>query len=104
MGHQEVGVMTSIKHFPGHGDTSQDSHKTLPEIRSNLKRLNEVELYPYKKLIDDNIVNSVMAAHILYPSLDKKNPSSISKTPALISTISLLFASSMNFFIVAEFG
>ena len=79
MGHQEVGVMTSIKHFPGHGDTSQDSHKTLPEIRSNLKRLNEVELYPYKKLIDDNIVNSVMAAHILYPSLDKKNPSSISK-------------------------
>ncbi len=79
IGHQEVGVMTSIKHFPGHGDTSQDSHKTLPEIRSNLKRLNEVELYPYKKLIDDNIVNSVMAAHILYPSLDKKNPSSISK-------------------------
>ena len=79
MGHQEVGVMTSIKHFPGHGDTSQDSHKTLPEIRSNLKRLNKVELYPYKKLIDDNIVNSVMAAHILYPSLDKKNPSSISK-------------------------
>ena len=79
MGHQEVGVMTSIKHFPGHGDTSQDSHNTLPEIKSNLNRLNEVELYPYKKLIKDNIVNSVMAAHILYPALDKKNPSSISK-------------------------
>ena len=79
MGHQEVGVMTAIKHFPGHGDTSQDSHKTLPEIKSNLNRLNEVELYPYKKLIEDKIVNSVMAAHILYPSLDKKNPSSISK-------------------------
>ena len=79
IGHQEVGVMTAIKHFPGHGDTSQDSHKTLPEIKSNLNRLNEVELYPYKKLIEDKIVNSVMAAHILYPSLDKKNPSSISK-------------------------
>ena len=79
MGHQKVGVMTAIKHFPGHGDTSQDSHKTLPEIKSNLNRLNEVELYPYKKLIEDKIVNSVMAAHILYPSLDKKNPSSISK-------------------------
>ena len=79
LGHKEVGVMTSIKHFPGHGDTNQDSHKTLPEIKSDLKRLNEVELYPYKKLIEDNIVNSVMAAHILYPSLDKKNPSSISK-------------------------
>ena len=79
MGHQEVGVMTAIKHFPGHGDTSQDSHKTLPEVKSNLNRLNEVELYPYKKLIEDKIVNSVMAAHILYPSLDKKNPSSISK-------------------------
>ena len=79
LGHKEVGVMTSIKHFPGHGDTNQDSHKTLPEIKSDLKRLNEVELYPYKKLIEDNIVNSVMAAHILYPSLDRRNPSSISK-------------------------
>ncbi len=62
LGHKEVGVMTSIKHFPGHGDTNQDSHKTLPEIKSDLKRLNEVELYPYKKLIEDNIVNSVMSA------------------------------------------
>ena len=78
-GHNEVGVITSLKHFPGHGDTSNDSHKTLPEIKSNLKRLNEVELYPFKKLIDDNIVSSIMAAHILYPSLDKKYPSSISK-------------------------
>ena len=78
-GHDEVGIITSLKHFPGHGDTSNDSHKTLPEIKSNLKRLNEVELYPFKKLIDDNIVSSIMAAHILYPSLDKKYPSSISK-------------------------
>ena len=62
-----------------HAGLGVNSHKTLPEIKSNLKRLNEVELYPFKKLIDDNIVSSIMAAHILYPSLDKKYPSSISK-------------------------
>ncbi len=78
-GHDEVGIITSLKHFPGHGDTSIDSHNTLPEIKSNLKRLNEIELYPFKKLINDNIVSSIMSAHILYPSLDKKYPSSISK-------------------------
>ena len=46
-GHDEVGIITSLKHFPGHGDTSNDSHNTLPVIKSNLKRLNEIELYPY---------------------------------------------------------
>ena len=78
-GHDEVGIITSLKHFPGHGDTSNDSHNTLPVIKSNLKRLNEIELYPYIKLINDNSVSSIMSAHILYPSLDKKYPSSISK-------------------------
>ena len=78
-GHKEVGVFTSVKHFPGHGDTDKDSHKTLPVINGSIKRLNEVELYPFKKLIDDGLVESVMTAHLSVPSLDKKFPSSLSK-------------------------
>ena len=78
-GHKEVGIFTSVKHFPGHGDTDKDSHKTLPVINGNIKRLNEVELYPFKKLIDDGVVESVMTAHLSVPSLDKKYPSSLSK-------------------------
>ena len=78
-GHKEAGVFTSVKHFPGHGDTDKDSHKTLPVINGSMKRLNEVELYPFRKLIDDGVVESVMTAHLSVPSLDKKYPSSLSK-------------------------
>ena len=60
-------------------DTDKDSHKTLPVINGSMKRLNEVELYPFKKLIDDGVVESVMTAHLSVPSLDKKYPSSLSK-------------------------
>ena len=75
-GHKEAGIFTSVKHFPGHGDTDKDSHKTLPVINGNMKRLNEVELYPFKKLIDDGVVESVMTSHLSVPSIDKKYPSS----------------------------
>ena len=77
-GHKEVGIYTSIKHFPGHGDTDKDSHKTLPLISGNMKRLNNVELFPFKKLIEDGLAESVMLAHLSVPSIDKKYPSSLS--------------------------
>ena len=79
-GMQSEGVMGSAKHFPGHGDTSTDSHKTLPTINFSAKRINEVELFPYKKLIDNNL-SSVMVAHMEVPSLEKepKMPSTLSK-------------------------
>ncbi len=89
--HKEAGVFTSVKHFPGHGDTDKDSHKTLPVINGSMKRLNEVELYPFKKLIDDGVVESVMTAHLSVPSLDKKYPSSLSK-----KTITYLFNTACN--------
>ncbi len=78
-GMQDNGVISSAKHFPGHGDTSIDSHKTTPVIPHDIQRLNEVELYPFKKLIDAN-VGSVMIAHLNVPSLEpnSKLPSSIS--------------------------
>ncbi|MDA9239484.1 beta-N-acetylglucosaminidase, partial [bacterium] len=50
-GMQSEGIMGSAKHFPGHGDTSTDSHKTLPIINFSAKRINDVELFPYKQLI-----------------------------------------------------
>jgi len=80
-GMQSQGIMGSAKHFPGHGDTSQDSHKTLPTINFDSKRINDVELYPFKELIKNNL-SSVMVAHMEVPSLEKtpKLPSTLSKT------------------------
>lgn len=80
-GMQSQGIMGSAKHFPGHGDTSQDSHKTLPTINFDSERINDVELYPFKELIKNNL-SSVMVAHMEVPSLEKKPklPSTLSKT------------------------
>ncbi|WGK64778.1 glycoside hydrolase family 3 N-terminal domain-containing protein [Croceiramulus getboli] len=79
-GMHQAGILTSAKHFPGHGDTDSDSHKTLPTIRFSRKRLDSVELYPFRALIDQG-VSSVMAAHLNVPALEQRPgyPSSISK-------------------------
>lgn len=78
-GMQSAGVLANAKHFPGHGDTAQDSHKTLPIISFNEKRIDSIELYPYKKLIKDGL-SSVMVAHLKVPSLEPSGyPSSLSK-------------------------
>jgi beta-glucosidase-like glycosyl hydrolase/CubicO group peptidase (beta-lactamase class C family) len=78
-GMQSTGVLASAKHFPGHGDTDQDSHKTLPTISFNEKRIDSIELYPYKKLIKEGL-SSVMVAHLKVPSLEPSGyPSSLSK-------------------------
>src|SRR5690554_6496183 len=78
-GMQRAGIIGSAKHFPGHGDTDLDSHKTLPTIDFSRERLDTLELYPYKKLIDEGL-NSVMIAHLNVPSLEPQMnyPSSLS--------------------------
>lgn len=80
-GMEHAGLLTSIKHFPGHGDTSKDSHLTLPKINHNISRLHQVELQPFKKLIKAD-VSSVMIAHLEVPALEKKKglPSSLSSS------------------------
>jgi len=80
-GMQDAGVLASAKHFPGHGDTASDSHKTLPTITFNKKRIDSIELYPYRKLINEGL-SSVMVAHLNVPSLEARPglPSSLSKT------------------------
>lgn len=79
-GTQSEGILTSIKHFPGHGDTATDSHLGLPVIDKTKAELLQNELYPFQKLIDEG-VDSVMVGHLSVPALttDKNIPSSINK-------------------------
>jgi len=78
-GLQSEGVLACAKHFPGHGDTDKDSHKTLPTISFSAQRIDSVELYPFKQLFNNGIA-SVMVAHLNVPSLEKTQglPSSLS--------------------------
>lgn len=78
-GIQSEKVMACAKHFPGHGDTSQDSHKTLPTVDFSADRIDEVELYPYYKLFETGL-GSIMTAHLRIPSLEPNDqlPTSLS--------------------------
>ena len=78
-GLQAAGIITSAKHFPGHGDTGVDSHFDLPLISHPKSRLDTLELYPYKQLIANGL-QGAMIAHLSIPSLDA--------TPNLASTLS----------------
>ncbi|KMQ66086.1 glycoside hydrolase [Chryseobacterium angstadtii] len=79
-GLQDNTILAAIKHFPGHGDTSKDSHTDLPVVSHNLERLNTVELAPFKALMDKGI-GGVMVAHLYVPSLESEKgiPASVSK-------------------------
>lgn len=68
-GLMDEGVLASIKHFPGHGDTDVDSHFDLPQLNFTRERLDEVELFPFKELIDRG-APSVMVGHMHIPALD----------------------------------
>lgn len=78
-GLQDAGIIACAKHFPGHGDTHIDSHLDLPVIPHDKQRLNDIELLPFKKLIQANI-GAVMNAHLAVPALEseKNRPSSLS--------------------------
>lgn len=75
-GMQSEDIVTVIKHFPGHGDTSVDSHLQLPKVNKSLEDLEKTELIPFKGAIEEG-VDMVMIAHILLPQLDDK-PASLS--------------------------
>lgn len=72
-------VLPVAKHFPGHGDTDTDSHKALPDIRHSLLRLDTVEIYPYKKMIEANLP-AIMIGHLNVDALDPTG------TPASLSS------------------
>ena len=78
-GMQSQHVLANAKHFPGHGDTATDSHKTLPVLNFDIERLDSIELYPYKHLFKSNLT-SVMIAHLSVKSLEPNQdlPTSLS--------------------------
>ncbi|MHA7962556.1 beta-N-acetylhexosaminidase [Paenibacillus sp. CAU 1782] len=76
-GISEAGVTTVVKHFPGHGDTSVDSHYALPVVGKSLDELGKLELLPFVEAVGQN-ADAVMVAHLLIPALDKDYPTSIS--------------------------
>ncbi|KQS41481.1 glycoside hydrolase family 3 protein [Pedobacter sp. Leaf194] len=78
-GMQDGGLLTTLKHFPGHGDTDVDSHYDLPQLTFSAARLDSLEMYPFKELIKQG-ASGIMIAHMNIPALDN--------TPNLPSTLS----------------
>ena len=77
-GLQENGVLATAKHFPGHGDTTVDSHTDLPTVKHDLERIQAIELKPFRAAIEAGVA-AVMTAHILYPALDADRPATLSR-------------------------
>jgi len=80
-GMQDNGILATIKHFPGHGDTNTDSHLDLPVIAHQRARLDSIEFFPFLNLINEG-AGSVMTAHLNLPSLD-----STSRLPSTLSPV-----------------
>lgn len=85
-GMQDEQVMACAKHFPGHGDTDVDSHKDLPVINHSRKRLDSLEMYPFRVLIDSGVM-SIMTAHLYIPSIDNRKNAAISISDKAINGI-----------------
>jgi len=90
-GKGRLELLACAKHFPGHGDTDQDSHSVLPVIHATRTRLNQVELPPFRRMIQDG-VGMVMVAHLLVPALEPEKPTTFSK-----KTITALLREGMEF-------
>jgi beta-N-acetylhexosaminidase len=76
-GLQGAGVAACAKHFPGHGDTTRDSHHELPRLAHSIERLRRLELVPFRAAIASGVA-SVMTAHILFTALDPSRPATLS--------------------------
>ena len=102
-GMQDNHLLTSVKHFPGHGDTGTDSHYDLPLISKSRAQLDSLELYPFRELIKAGAAG-VMIAHLNIPALDttRNRPSTLS--PAIVTNLlknelgfqGLIFSDAMN--------
>ncbi|HSX13009.1 MAG TPA: beta-N-acetylhexosaminidase [Chlamydiales bacterium] len=76
-GYHQAGLITTLKHFPGHGDVEIDSHVDLPILHQSMHELEQVELFPFSNLAKDT--DAIMTAHILVPALDVENCATFSK-------------------------
>jgi beta-N-acetylhexosaminidase len=85
-GMQSMGIMANGKHFPGHGDTESDSHKTLPLINQSKERIDSLELYPFRRLFDEGL-SSIMVAHLYVPSLDTTKNRATTLSPYIVNDL-----------------
>ncbi|GHV22551.1 hypothetical protein FACS189428_4780 [Clostridia bacterium] len=86
LGLEKMQVMAVGKHFPGHGDTANDSHKTLPKIDQDRSRLDSVELYPFVQYIRAGF-SGMMTGHLSIPALDDKSHLPASLSPQIITNL-----------------
>jgi beta-N-acetylhexosaminidase len=77
-GLQDAGVAACAKHFPGHGDTSQDSHHDLPRLEHAMDRLESVELIPFRAAIGAGVA-AIMSAHVIFTPIDAARPATLSR-------------------------
>ncbi|MEI8136274.1 MAG: glycoside hydrolase family 3 N-terminal domain-containing protein, partial [Bacteroidota bacterium] len=109
-GMQDENVMANGKHFPGHGDTDSDSHKTLPFIGHSKERLDSLELYPFQYLFDRGLA-SIMVAHLNIPSLDTTKNLASTLSPNVVNVLlknkmgfkGLVFTDALNMKGVSKF-
>jgi beta-N-acetylhexosaminidase len=80
------GMLTTAKHFPGHGDTGTDSHLGVAKVAGDRERLNRVELQPFKKAIDAG-VDAVMVAHLAVPALDPDPDKVATVSPRVVNGV-----------------
>ena len=84
LGARASGLMTTAKHFPGHGDTDTDSHLALSRVTGDLDRLNQVELLPFREAIKAG-VDSIMVGHLITPALDPAPNAVASISPKIVT-------------------
>ena len=109
-GMQAGRLLANAKHFPGHGDTDTDSHITLPVVKHDKKRLDSIELYPFKQIINEGI-GSMMTAHLYLPELTQKDKRASSLTLEVVDTLlqqqmgfeGLIFTDGLNMGGVAKY-
>lgn len=77
-GFKAAGIMSIVKHFPGHGDTAQDSHYAVPVVKADAAQMQKIHLAPFAAAVKQG-VSGVMTGHVLYPALDAKNIATFSK-------------------------
>ncbi|MFI5150073.1 MAG: glycoside hydrolase family 3 N-terminal domain-containing protein [Bacteroidia bacterium] len=109
-GMQDAGVLANAKHFPGHGDTDSDSHKTLPVINQCIQRMDTLELYPFRELFRQGL-GSVMVAHLNVPCYDTAKNMAATLSPKIVNGLlkdtlgfkGLIFTDALNMRGVAKF-
>lgn len=108
-GMQAEGVLATAKHFPGHGDTQQDSHLAMPVVSHPIQRTTAVELTPFRAAVEAK-VGAIMTAHILFTAYDSDNPATLSN--AVLDGLlrrnmgyqGLIITDAMDMHAVAQYG